>query len=377
MKAVHFGAGNIGRGFIGALLTKAGYHTTFVDVNDALIQAINDKGTYEVQLAGSDDSIQVSDVSGINSSKEKEAVIKAITEADLITTAVGPAILSIIAPLLKDGLALRSEEVNVIACENMIGGSEQLKSYVLDHADEAEASTIQSNVGFPNAAVDRIVPDQSHADLLTVKVEPYFEWVVETAHIKGQEPKVEGMTLVEDLTPYIERKLFTVNTGHAAAAYLGRYKGHKTIKQAMDDQDILTKVNGALKESGAVLIEKYGFTPDEHQKYIDTIIGRFLNPDLSDEVTRVGRGPIRKLGPKDRLVRPASEYMKWTGKSPDYLAEVIAAALFYSNEADEEAVKLEEKAGQLGRLGAFKEIAELSDEAPLVQVVEEKLKQLA
>ena len=377
MRAVHFGAGNIGRGFIGALLTKAGYQTTFVDVNDALIDAINEHGRYQIELAGENESIQVSNVSGLNSAKQKEAVVDALAQADIITTAVGPNILSIIAPLLAEGLANRSTPVNVIACENMIGGSEQLKNHVLEHAKSEQKENILALAGFPNAAVDRIVPDQTHDDLLTVKVEPYFEWVVEKPAIKGDQPEVEGMTLVDDLTPYIERKLFTVNTGHAAAAYLGYYYGHETIKEAMDDSKVLSKMQGALQESGAVLIKKYGFTEAEHQQYINTIIQRFKNPDLSDLVTRVGRAPIRKLGPKDRLVRPAVEYLEWVQETPEHLAEVIAAALVYKNQDDSEASELQELVEKEGALGALQQVADLSEDHPLLTAVDKQLKSLS
>ncbi|MFQ3546151.1 mannitol-1-phosphate 5-dehydrogenase [Halobacillus rhizosphaerae] len=377
MRAVHFGAGNIGRGFIGALLTKAGYQTTFVDVNDALIDEINEQGRYQIELAGENESIQVSNISGLNSAKQKEAVVDALAQADIITTAVGPNILSIIAPLLAEGLANRSTPVNVIACENMIGGSEQLKNHVLEQAKSEQKENILALAGFPNAAVDRIVPDQTHDDLLTVKVEPYFEWVVEKTAIKGDQPEVEGMTLVDDLTPYIERKLFTVNTGHAAAAYLGNYYGHETIKEAMEDSNVLSKMQGALQESGAVLIKKYGFTEAQHQQYIDTIIQRFQNPDLSDLVTRVGRAPIRKLGPKDRLVRPAVEYLEWVKETPEHLAEVIAAALLYKNQDDAEAAELQALVEKEGALGALQQVADLSENHPLLTAVDEQLKSFA
>ena len=46
--AVMYGAGNIGRGFIGALLAHSGYHVTFIDVAEDVIDAINALGRYPV-----------------------------------------------------------------------------------------------------------------------------------------------------------------------------------------------------------------------------------------------------------------------------------------------------------------------------------------
>ncbi|KHE70763.1 mannitol-1-phosphate 5-dehydrogenase [Halobacillus sp. BBL2006] len=373
MKAVHFGAGNIGRGFIGALLSESGFETIFVDVNAELIEELNQKGTYQVELAGTYDQIKVNKVSGLNSMEEETEVIEALAEADVITTAVGPNVLPLIAPLLAKGLLKKNDRGIVIACENMVGGSEALKSHVLENVTEDQKVWISDQIDFPNAAVDRIVPNQNQQDPLTVMVEPYFEWVVETAYVRTELPNIEGITYVEDLTPYIERKLFTVNTGHAVAAYLGKYNGYKTIKEALDDRVIKDKIQGALHESGSVLIEKYGFNTDEHREYIEKIISRFENPDLSDEVTRVGRGPIRKLGPRDRLVRPALEFIRLKNEEPAHLAEVIAATLYYVNESDPEAVKLQEMIQENGRLEAFREIAELEEDHPLVQAVKKKL----
>ncbi|WP_082234864.1 mannitol-1-phosphate 5-dehydrogenase [Halobacillus massiliensis] len=375
MLAVHFGAGNIGRGFIGALLDQAGYETIFVDVNEQIIQALNEKNEYEVILAGGNQKLQVKNVSGLNSMTQEEQVIEAIKTADLVTTAIGPHILPKIAPLLATALERRfvanDSPINIIACENMIGGSSLLKEKVEEQLDET--ASLNRLAGFPNAGVDRIVPIQHHEDPLTVEVEPFYEWVVETAEIKGERPAIEGLTYVEDLTPFIERKLFTVNTGHAAAAYIGRRYGYDTIQQAMQDEKVVEKVRGTLQETGAVLVAKYKFNEEEHNAYIAKIMERFSNPSMTDEVARVGRGPIRKLGPQDRLILPAADYLEWLDEEPVYLPEIIAAALEFNESEDEEAQELQKRVENDGAIATLKEIAKLSDGHPLIKLVEKHL----
>ncbi len=382
MKAVHFGAGNIGRGFIGALLDKSDYHTTFVDVNKQVIDAINDKKQYNVILADENkDELIVKNISGINSIENPDQVTQSIADADIITTAVGPNILPIIAGAIAKGLRLRTETkentpLTIIACENMIGGSQLLKEKVYELISADEKEQFERLFSFPNAAVDRIVPNQTNPDPLTVSVEPYYEWVVEGKDIIGEKPPVEGIHYVDDLTPYIERKLFTVNTGHAVAAYLGHYLGYATIKEAMDTEQIQQIVKGALHESGEVLIKKYNFDRSEHQNYIGKIMNRFMNPHISDEVTRVGRGPIRKLGKNDRLIRPATAYIDLINEEPVYLAKTIAAALNYTSEHDEEAVNLQAKVKELGFVKALQEVSELENDHPLFQLVLDQLDEI-
>ncbi|WP_067838028.1 mannitol-1-phosphate 5-dehydrogenase [Amphibacillus sediminis] len=371
MKAVHFGAGNIGRGFIGMLLYRAGYHTTFVDVNNQVIEAINKEQSYQVILADDQQrSEQISQISGINSLENPQAVIDAITEADIVTTAVGANILPLIAELIAQGLTKRltinSQPLNIIACENMIGGSDLLKEKVFEFIKAEDQEKAKQQYGFPNAAVDRIVPNQTHDQLLTVSVEPYYEWVVDEQGLKGDRPVIEGITYVSDLTPFIERKLFTVNTGHAVAAYLGYYLGFDTIKDVMDSEHVLPLVKGALSETGSVLIKQYQFDAEAHQSYIDKIISRFQNPHISDQVTRVARGPLRKLGKQDRLVRPALLYFEKIGQEPVFLAKAIAAALSYDYEQDQEAKELQWSITENGMAKAFQLVAELEPNHPLI-----------
>ncbi|QGQ48081.1 mannitol-1-phosphate 5-dehydrogenase [Metabacillus sediminilitoris] len=372
MKAVHFGAGNIGRGFIGLLLHQSGYEVQFVDVNETLIDEINKEKAYRVILANEQkEEFHVEGVSGINSAKAPEAVIEAISSADLVTTAVGPHILKFIAPLIADGLKKRTKEndmpVNIIACENMVGGSSELQKHVLEKLNDKETSWVQENVGFPNSAVDRIVPNQKNDRLLDVLVEPFHEWVIDSTEMKGAQPEIKEALFVENLQAYIERKLFTVNTGHAATAYLGNLAGHATIAESIKDEEIKKTVLGSLEETGKVLVATYGFNADEHQQYIQKIIGRFANPFIVDDVQRVGRAPLRKLGAKDRLVAPALAFMNEFNEVPENLVKVIVAALKFVSEEDQESLTLQEKVQAKGAAAAFSEIAGLDMDHPLVK----------
>lgn len=133
MKAVHFGAGNIGRGFIGEILAANGFEILFVDIDPKVINALKQRKSYMIERADeTKKQLQIQHVSGVNNQSEPEKVIKAIKEADLVTTAIGPVILPHIAELIAKGIDQRQEanntqKLDVIACENMIGGSTFLK----------------------------------------------------------------------------------------------------------------------------------------------------------------------------------------------------------------------------------------------------------
>ncbi|MBX4164260.1 MULTISPECIES: mannitol-1-phosphate 5-dehydrogenase [Priestia] len=359
-QAIHFGAGNIGRGFIGALFSQSNYHVTFVDIAEKIINQLNtDEGYNVITAAEHPETLAVQNVSGLNNLTQEQAVIKAIKEATYITTAIGPNVLPRIAPLIAKGLAERvktsDENVYIIACENQISATDLLKGYIFDALDEETKSHMVNKVFFFNSAVDRIVPIQHNQGSLDVLVESYYEWVVEAPE---DIPFVEGMKIVPDLAPFIERKLFTVNTGHAVIAYFGYLKGKETIDQTLRDSDIYEQVQQTLRETGDYLIKRYALDREEHEAYIVKIIERFKNPHLNDSVKRVGRAPIRKLGPQDRLVRPALEAKK-AGLSYTYLAKAIAAALLFDPQEDKEAMKLQANIHEYGIEYVLKEVSGL------------------
>ena len=376
-QAVHFGAGNIGRGFIGLLLSQSGYHVTFLDVSDLLINELKARHSYTVELVAENVTrIQVDHVDGLNSRSDGALVKEALLKADLITTAVGPNILPIVAKQLVDVFETKANNntdqlVNVIACENTIGGSAQIYNALVPLLSEKAKAYLATHVGFPNAAVDRIVPNQINTDPLLVKVEPFFEWVVDQNTIKG-ELNIEGMHQSKKLDAYIERKLFTVNTGHATIAYAGYQKGYATIQQSMKDEDVVKLIVGTLGETGALLVDKHGFDAKEQATYIAKTIDRFRNPFMADEVVRVGRSPLRKLSPQDRFIKPLRECIQ--RKLPTaFLEQTIVNALRYDYSGDEEAVKLQ---SLIKEKGARQTLSELSGLEPNEACIDRIVSQL-
>lgn len=381
MLAVHFGAGNIGRGFIGSLLYQSGYKTCFVDVNSEIVDLLNERNNYRVVLADeSKEELFIQNVEALNSQLEPEKVIEAIVSADIVTTAVGPNILPLISNLIAEGLRKRStsnqQPLNIIACENMVGGSSFLEEKVYEKISDKEKHTFKKLFSFPDAAVDRIVPNQTNTDKLMVMVEPFSEWVVDESKIIGKRPEIEGVTYVKDLKPYIERKLFTVNTGHSIAAYLGYLANIPTINKAMENVSIKELVMNTLNETGQLIVRKYGFDWEDHKKYIEKIIERFSNPYIVDEVTRVGRSPLRKLGQNDRLISPAKQFVDVLGEDPIYLATGIAAAILYDFRDDEEAVELQKTINNEGIETAIEKYTKLEKGTPLVKLILKQVNEL-
>ncbi|SDJ68198.1 mannitol-1-phosphate 5-dehydrogenase [Streptococcus gallolyticus] len=345
--AVHFGAGNIGRGFIGDILSKNNVAITFIDVNERVIDELNKRHSYEIEVAEEGQPhIVVKNVSGINNTKNPDEVIKAIASTDIITTAIGPNILPFIAELIAKGIEARkaagnNTPIDVLACENMIGGSQYLYQEVKKYLSADGLVFAEQYVGFPNAAVDRIIPAQTHEDPLFVVVEPFNEWVVETSRMKNPTFKLTGVHYEKDLEPFIERKLFSVNSGHATSAYTGAFYGAKTILEALKDDRVKAQVEAVLGEIRSLLIAKWNFDEQALIDYHKIIISRFENPFIVDDVNRVARTPIRKLGYDERFIRPIRE-LKERQLSYQNLLKTIAFVFNYNDSNDEQSVQLQE-----------------------------------
>jgi len=346
-KSVHFGGGNIGRGFVAEFLHNSGYEVVFVDVMDSIIEALQKTPQYTVTEIGEDGerTFTIDHYRAINSKYEEDKVVQEIATADIVTCAVGPNILKFIAPVIAKGIEARKEAnpVAVVACENAIGATDTLRGFIEQKLSDETKANISSKARFANSAIDRIVPHQDPNAGLNVKIEKFFEWCVEMKPFEGMpggHPEIKGVHFVGDLKPYIERKLFTVNTSHATAAYYGKARGKVTIHEAMADKGIHDIVRDCLKETAHLIVKSHGIDAKEQNDYVESIIARISNPALEDKVERVGRAPLRKLSRKERFIGPASQLAEMGESYSHLLGSVEMAFLFQNIEGDEESVEL-------------------------------------
>lgn len=370
-EVVHFGAGNIGRGFIGALLSMSGYHITFVDIDERVIGILGKEKKYKVRIVGdSEELLTISPVDGLSSMSPNLPSI--ISESDLITCAVGPNVLSKIAVHILAGLKERKASKNtnhlyIIACENMIRASSALFDIIYKQSDFDLQNFINTHVSFLDSAVDRIVPITPPDPELTVTVESYYEWCIESKHIKEGFHSIHGVHFVDDLQPYIERKLFTLNTAHTYIAWMGHLCGDTTILDCMKNASIVDHVKSICNETAQVLIEKHGFQKEAHDKYIDSILQRFRNTHILDSIYRIGRSPVRKLSRNERFIAPLMLAIGY-GTAYEELLRACACGLQFENEDDEEAKSIQALLRRKGVGEVFSEVSSLIDDNILMKI---------
>lgn len=380
MRAIHFGAGNIGRGFIGYLLSESGYEVTFVDISDFLVNSINELKKYVViTLSTSQVKEKVENVSAIHL-KNIEELKKAVAEADLITTSIGANNLKVTGNLLTELLQVRIQSnknpLDIIACENALYATDMLKEGILQGASVELKDYLENSVGFPNSAVDRIVPNVNikKDSPIDVAVEDFYEWDVEKDKVKIN-GDIKGAEYVDNLAPYLERKLFLLNGAHATIGYLGHLKGYTFVHEAIKDEYIRNIVLGFHSEAVSALSIKNKVDINDLKAYSKKIIGRFENEYLQDEVFRVGRDPIRKLASNDRLITPLKICSELKIEVTNMVYGIAAGYLFNYSE-DEKAVEIQNSIRDNGLAKTISVVSGLSVEDPLINMIMSKYEEL-
>jgi len=387
--AVQFGAGNIGRGFMGELFHASGYRTVFVDVDRALVDALNARRSYEVHhvTTESDTPVGISGVSALNARAVK-TVARAVAGAAVVCTAVGVRALAAVAPALAQGLLLRARKagaapLNVITCENLVGAGRVLRDMVWVQILGPLCSELASGrntdlpltradfdarFGFVEAVVSRMVPlvpdEVRRRDPLWIACEPYARLPVDAKAFRGPVPPITGLEPVADILAYQRRKLASHNMSHAVAAYLGYQARHEFLWQAMADAAIERTVRGAMDETGRALVSRFGFQPAEQRAYEEDLLQRYRNRALGDQVRRVAADPLRKLGPEDRLIGSARLCLE-EEVEPARLLVGIRAALEYNNPDDPAAARLQEMLAACGREAVLRDVCGLAPDEPL------------
>lgn len=372
--AIMYGAGNIGRGFIGERFYLSGYHTVFVDINEEILNLMTADGCYPLYTTDGDkykESI-IKNISGVNG-RDADTVAEQIAGCDIMATAVGVNVLPYIAGNIAAGIIRRYESgekpLNIIICENLINCDKYLRKLILEHlekigADQKIISYFNESIGLIEASVGRMVPqtpDEIKAkNPLSVCVEAFCTLPVDADAIKGDFPELNGVEPKPHFELYIRRKLYMHNMSHAILAYLGFQKGYTYIWEAAEDNEIYAIAEAALHESAEALSIEYNADIDELNAHSADILSRFKNKLLGDTVLRVGKDTIRKLSPNDRLTG-AYTLARKHGINAEHIYSGITAALKFNppEDFDPQSHEVFEYAKEFGNEAAMKKYCNL------------------
>lgn len=343
-KAVMYGAGNIGRGFIGQLLSQSGYEVVFLDINKKVIDALQADRKYVITTVSNEKTAQivVENVRAVNTATQEESAIREIADCDIMATAVGANILKFIAPLIAKGLALRASEkrgdLNILLCENLMDVNRYMRSLLEKELGDS-GKDILPHVGFVEASIGRMVPVSTGEKYPTdITVEEFDILHTDKDGFVGEIPPIRNMIAYSPFEAYIRRKLFMHNMGHAVTAYLGALKGYEYISQAIDDVEIRQCVLECGLES-AMAIAADGFPLDELLSFYTRLLYRFGNEKLKDTILRVGRDTPRKLAANDRITG-AINLCRDNGVPYAFLLVGVAAGMLFDFPEDPESSKV-------------------------------------
>ncbi len=366
-----YGAGNIGRGFIAQKFYLSGYDTTFIDVNEEVVNAINATHEYPIYVTGKGgyDKQLVKNVDAVNG-KDVDAVVDTIANCDIIATALGANIIKFVAPNIAKAIVKRYElgakPLNILICENLIGSNEILHGYVAEYIPEEIKDYFENSIGFVCVSVGRTVPkapdEFTKENILAVCTEPYSKLPADSLGFRPvgcEYPPIKGLIPFSPFKFFIEQKLLMHNMSHAMSAYLGYLKGYEKIPEVEVDAEIKYLITRAILESARALSKKHGASLDDNLEFFEALIIRFENKLLDDNMLRVGRDTKRKLSAADRL-GGAFKTVREQGMVPAHIAIGIAAGFLFDHPEDPIALETSAYARDNGIAAALKEYCDIT-----------------
>ncbi|MEI6157208.1 MAG: hypothetical protein WCP87_02445 [Atribacterota bacterium] len=226
---------------------------------------------------------------------------------------------------------------------------------------------VEEKIGFVGTVVARMVPVMDRRfgvdDPLFVVAESYHKLPYDARAIKGSAPDISGLKPVDNFQAEVDKKLFIHNLGHASIAYLGYLKGYAYIHQSVPDLEIKDILDHTLEETLTAILKKHSELDSREQRaFVDDLKERFTNPAIMDTVQRVGRDPLRKLGPDDRIVGGARLCLS-QDIFPETIARVAGAALCCDFSSDGEAMKLQKMIREKGIMVTLREVTDIDPDS--------------
>ncbi|QBQ08107.1 mannitol-1-phosphate 5-dehydrogenase [Spiroplasma gladiatoris] len=344
MNVVHFGAGNIGRGFIAPILIDSNQIKDFyfVDSNKQLIDSLKKNAQYKVIELNEESKTKVYKNFKALSSSEIDLIDKKIVS--IITTSISSTNLKYI----KDSvisIIKAKEAINqtliIMCCEN----GEKVSSYFAQIIKQ-EYKYDNDLIKFIDVMVDRIVPNEKVLSL-DVKVEPYFSWVVDNKNWPENISKIKGMTFTNNIDADICKKVWMLNGTHASLAWkewqLSKFNNPIIVNvlNSKDKNELNDFLNNYLKEISNVIEVVFNYDKKELESFVEAVKKRFKNPFIKDEFVRVARNTIKKIQLDERIIKPLLLGID-NNLEVKFIKQSLRNALSYNNKEDEDGLKIQD-----------------------------------
>lgn len=382
MKCVIMGAGKIARGFIGHLLYLSGIPFTFMEKADGLVELINERGQYTVNILGHSEKNCVVKGAKAVGFQDGERAAETIAEADAVFTAVGGKNLGALAPYLARGIEMKAKKggvLNIVTCENWKQPAAILRNGIEEMISQDAKEYLKNSVGITEAVIMRSAIESDarllEKDPLIVNVQDFWELPVDASRLAGELPPVQGLKLIPEFTGFLERKFYTYNAANGTVSYLGALLGYERLADAAHDGRIIQVLDGVYQETARALSRKHHFPLEQQLAFTETSRRKLQDYAIVDFIERNARDPLRKLGKDDRLVGSARLVQEY-GIRPEHLCTAIAAAIHYVSPGDEFAVELERMRKEEGVDAVLKKVCQLEPDGALGMLVKEKIEWL-
>lgn len=230
-------------------------------------------------------------------------------QQDLKNTGTPSTVFGFVAEGLRRRKAKNGEGITILSCDNLQHNGNTAKrafTTFIEAQDKDLAEWVKDHVTFPNSMVDRITPavspedverlnrNSGMMDLAPVYCEDFAQWVIED-HFAAGRPAWEraGVEFTDDVTAFENMKLSLLNASHTLLSYPSFLMGYRRVDEAMEDQNVVKFVRNFMDTDITPLVPAPANT--DLEEYKKTLIERFANHSVSDQVSRLCFDGISKF----------------------------------------------------------------------------------
>lgn len=358
-EVVIIGAGNSGRGMLGEMFYNDGqYHVVFADIDSELVNGLRKQGYYHVEMTNlaSCASIikEIKDFEIIDVNKEHDEYIKKLASVKLICTALKANGFDLAIKHLIEMIRLRkqlniNEKVYITLGANYVGLYEYFDEAIKKELNNDELDYYKEYIILVMSIVNRknLKPfTLRDNDKYFIEGDDKPVLRVERSAVQSLEPMPKFFKLEDNLSAAMAVKIWSGNVVQCSMAFVALSKGmRKTIEAVYDKQSHDLACQAAIEAIYGVDSE-FGIKENIEEKALKSV-DVFKNAKFSDDLYRIARQPIRKIGYNDRFIGPARMALKH-GKLPVYICKCMAYVFFIDIPCDNDFKELKQSVNDIG-----------------------------